>query len=252
MFENFFTTKMSPEKKSLEKRFSEISGKEKKISKIAIIAITSLLIIGAVSVSVVLAEFDGNRQNEVEKQSEPMADVLLHYVEYDEAYVPNDTIATLEVKPIVSDFSDGNDAADDKAEEIIFTNPIKGEIKITTPFGEKENPVTGNKIYHNGVDIAVNEGDMVYSSIGGIVAKAEYDPSQGNVVVVENGEYSILFAHLSSFDVNSGDEVFAGQKIGKAGKTGMTTGPNLHLEIKVGENLIDPEEILINLVQDNK
>ena len=70
MFEEFYTTKMSPEKKSLENRFSKILGKGGKISKIAIIVTTSLLVIGAVSVSVVLAAFDSSESKKADETTE--------------------------------------------------------------------------------------------------------------------------------------------------------------------------------------
>ncbi len=75
MFEEFYTTKMSPEKKSLQNRFSKIFGKDGKISKIAIVVTTSLLAVGAVSVSIVLAAFDGgdkDKEKEVFDYTNPI------------------------------------------------------------------------------------------------------------------------------------------------------------------------------------
>lgn len=259
MFEEFYTTKMSPEKKSLENRFSKILGKGGKISKIAIIVTTSLLVIGAVSVSVVLAAFDTSERKKADETTEKTHEYDAVKanddggVEIEKVVVYNDTqenAVDAETHAEMIDYRD-EDQADGTA-TLVFVNPVEGEVEINTPFGTQKNPVTGNVTYHNGVDIAVQEGDTVLSAIDGIVKEAQFNSSLGNYILVENGKYSTISAHLSSVDVKQGDEVFAGQKIGKAGKSGMTTGPNLHFEFKVGENYADPEALLVKSAQQDK
>jgi len=256
MFEEFYTTKMSPEKKSLENRFSKILGKGGKISKTVIIATTCLLVVGAVSVSVVLAAFDsGDKAENKQKEEKEVFDYTTPIVVYRDAKntdnapaIAGDVLDAEAVDVII----DGEEYAEGDYTEVIedtptlvFVNPIEGDIEIIAPFGERKNPITGDVTYHNGVDIAVKEGDIVRSAIGGTVKEAEYTSSLGNYVIVENGDHSALSAHLASIDVAQGDEVMAGQQIGKAGKTGMTTGANLHFELKVGENYADPKEVLV-------
>jgi len=86
MFEEFYTTKMSPEKKSLENRFSKILGKGGKISKTVIIATTCLLVVGAVSVSVVLAAFDsGDKAENKQKEEKEVFDYTTPIVVYRDA-----------------------------------------------------------------------------------------------------------------------------------------------------------------------
>ena len=253
MFEEFYTTKMSPEKKSLENRFSKILGKGGKISKTIIIATTCLLVVGVLSVSVVLAAYDGkgkdkNEESDVFENTTPIV-VYRDAKNTDNApAIAGDVLDAEAVDVII----DGEEYAEGDYTEVIedtptlvFVNPIEGDVEIIAPFGERKKPVTGEVTYHNGVDIAVKEGDAVLSAIDGTVKEAEYTPSLGNYVLVENGDYTALSAHLSSIDVAQGDKVIAGQQIGKAGKTGMTTGANLHFELKVGENYADPKEVLV-------
>lgn len=78
------------------------------------------------------------------------------------------------------------------------------------------------------INIAGNLGDNVYASAPGKVFKAEYDASEGNYVeIVSDDGFHFFYYHLSKMDVNVGDNVNAGEKIGKVGSTGKCTGPNL-------------------------
>ena len=240
MFEEFYTTKMSPEKKSLEERFSKILGRGSKISKIAIIATTSLLVVGAISVSVALAAFDASQQDS------------------DGVKMPSEgVIATLKVVP------SGNETTNDLPEQAIeknyqvhdeeiltFSCPVAGDVKITAPYGENTHPITGTTTFHSGVDIEAQEGDDVYSPIEGVVTRADYDAKYGNCVVVENGKYAVLLAHLSSFEVSVGEKVESGNLVGKAGKTGQATGVNIHFEFLVDQVNANPERVLSTFISD--
>jgi len=78
------------------------------------------------------------------------------------------------------------------------------------------------------INIAGNLGDNVYASAPGKVFKAEYDTSEGNYIeIVSDDGFHFFYYHLSKMDVNIGDNVSAGEKIGKVGSTGKCTGPNL-------------------------
>lgn len=220
MFENFYTTKMSPEKKSLENRFSKIVRNGNKISKTALIVTTLLFIICAASVSVALATLDSDEK------------------EYQEV---NKLVA--EKEQIIGQDLEHDEISAKQSDVLMVASPIAGEIKITVPYGERTNPVTGATTFHNGIDIEAKEGDDVFSTIDGVVKKAEFDSKLGNHVVVENGRYSVLVAHLSSIEINVGDNVSAGQLVGKAGKTGEATGVNVHYEFLVDGENIDPESV---------
>lgn len=247
MFEEFYTTKMSPEKKSLENRFSKILGKGGKISKTIIIATTCLLVVGVLSVSVVLAAYDGKGKDKNEESDvfENTTPIVVYRDTKDNPQEPSDSVLYEAITDDAEYAKDDHADAEEDTKTIVFVNPIEGDVEIIAPFGERKNPVTGEVTYHNGVDIAVKEGDAVLSAIDGTVKEAEYTPSLGNYVLVENGDHTALSAHLASIDVAQGDKVIAGQQIGKAGKTGMTTGANLHFELKVGENYADPKEVLV-------
>ncbi|WP_129843315.1 transglycosylase family protein [Streptomyces sp. RFCAC02] len=98
--------------------------------------------------------------------------------------------------------------------------------------------------YHTGVDFPVSTGTSVKSIAAGEVVSAGWSGSFGYEVVIrhEDGRYS-QYAHLSAISVSAGQPVSGGQRIGRSGSTGNSTGPHLHFEIRTGPGFgtdIDP------------
>lgn len=121
-----------------------------------------------------------------------------------------------------------------------FLVPAEGT--TSTQFGARRSynggPATG---YHGGTDIAAPEGTPVYASAPGMVAFSDDLQVRGKVIIIDHGAglYSTYF-HLSSREVDAGDEVAAGDKIGEIGNTGLSTGPHLHWELRVHNVIVDP------------
>ncbi|HWQ28535.1 MAG TPA: M23 family metallopeptidase, partial [Dehalococcoidia bacterium] len=99
-------------------------------------------------------------------------------------------------------------------------------------------PVTD---YHHGTDFLAQEGDPVYASADGVVAFAGPLSVRGNSVIIDHGMGVFsAYHHLSQIDVTRGQAVVAGQQVGRAGSTGLATGPHLHWEIAVRGVNVDP------------
>ncbi|MGW6903257.1 transglycosylase family protein [Streptomyces sp. NPDC054940] len=101
-----------------------------------------------------------------------------------------------------------------------------------------------SKGYHTGVDFPVPTGTSVKSVGAGQVVSAGWEGSFGYQVVIRHtdGRYS-QYAHLSAISVKAGQSVSAGQRIGRSGSTGNSTGPHLHFEVRTGPGFgadIDP------------
>jgi len=93
---------------------------------------------------------------------------------------------------------------------------------------------------HQGIDIAVPEGTPVVATHDGMVRFAGWnDQGYGNLVVVEDGDYTYYYGHLSEFNVESGGQVVRGQQLGKAGSTGNSTGPHVHYEVRYRGDPVD-------------
>jgi murein DD-endopeptidase MepM/ murein hydrolase activator NlpD len=108
---------------------------------------------------------------------------------------------------------------------------------VTAGYGEKGSMWAGTNGTHKGTDYAVPVGTPVTSWKDGVVSKDTLDAGYGTAVMIEHADgMQSIYAHLSAKSVNAGDTVRAGQRIGKSGATGNTTGPHLHFEIRKGKN----------------
>lgn len=115
---------------------------------------------------------------------------------------------------------------------------------ITSGYGTRKHPISGEKHFHTGIDIGGTESSPIYAVADGKVESVGSDPDYGNTVVIDHGVYETMYAHLSQIDVEAGDRVSAGDVIGKMGSTGVSTGPHLHFEIRIEGEHINPLKIL--------
>ena len=102
---------------------------------------------------------------------------------------------------------------------------------VSSYYGYRINPVTGQEQFHRGVDIAVPTGTTVLAAMDGMVTTATYDASYGNYVVIEDSNgYCTKYAHMDTLSVSAGQTVTHGTTIGTTGNTGSSTGSHLHIE----------------------
>ena len=98
---------------------------------------------------------------------------------------------------------------------------------------------------HSGIDFRAPTGTSVRATGGGIVKEAGRKGGYGNVVeIVHRNGYTTRYAHLSRISVKPGQRVERGQKIGRVGSTGRSTGPHLHYEIRKAGKAINPARFL--------
>lgn len=121
-----------------------------------------------------------------------------------------------------------------------FIRPVDSST-ITSSYGPRVHPVTGQYKVHTGVDFAAPAGAPFYASKDGIVTTAEYHPAYGNMVIIDHGGgYSTLYAHASSLNVSAGQRVKQGQVVSLVGSTGYSTGPHAHFEIRINGQHVNP------------
>ena len=122
--------------------------------------------------------------------------------------------------------------------DIYMSAPLD-TIRVTSEYGYRWGR------FHNGVDLAADRGDAVYSVCGGTVAKAGTAGSFGRMVeVVCSESITVYYAHLYSIGVTKGDRIARGQIIGRAGSSGNATGPHLHLEIRYNGKAKNPAQFI--------
>lgn len=122
--------------------------------------------------------------------------------------------------------------------------PSEGGL-LSSRYGQRNDPFSGRKSFHKGVDIANRYGAAVLASSRGVVVYADRHHSYGYMVEVEHGYgYRTRYAHLSSVLVKPGDEVGDGKIIGRIGSSGRSTGPHLHFEVYRFGKLLNPTKFL--------
>lgn len=104
---------------------------------------------------------------------------------------------------------------------------------VSSHFGWRIHPISGQEKFHNGVDIALPTGTNIGSVSKGKVIQSYYSQSAGNYIVIEDESgYRCHYMHLNERYVSVGDEVNYGDVIGTVGNTGNSTGPHLHLGVQ--------------------
>lgn len=113
----------------------------------------------------------------------------------------------------------------------LFAYPIHG--RLTSPFGMRRHPIHRVVSFHSGIDLAAPNGTPIMASDSGRVIFNGWYGGYGKVVIVDHGmSYSTLYAHLSSTSVSRGENIQKGEVIGYEGRTGYSTGPHLHFEVR--------------------
>ena len=120
--------------------------------------------------------------------------------------------------------------------------PVAG--RITSQFGHRVDPITGEVSSHTGTDIACAEGTPILAAADGTVTVANgldsWGGSYGYYIQIDHGGgLETLYAHCSSICVTTGQQVQAGQVIGYVGHTGRATGSHLHLETRANGTRVD-------------
>jgi murein DD-endopeptidase MepM/ murein hydrolase activator NlpD len=135
----------------------------------------------------------------------------------------------------------------DKQHSILSATPSIWPVKgwITSGFGRRASPLTGEPGRHMGVDIANEVNTPIRVTADGIVTYAGWETGYGRMVAVEHGYgYSTRYGHCSRVDVKVGDEVKRGQIIAYIGSTGRSTGSHVHYEVRIHGMPVDPEKYL--------
>lgn len=124
--------------------------------------------------------------------------------------------------------------------EIIYTAPIENA-RITSDFGTRTHPVSGEEIFHSGIDFAARKGTTILAAADGTVRETGFDKSVGKYVILQhiNGEMT-YYTCCEEVLVKQGDEVKAGSRIATVGNSGASTGAHLHFALSRNGEYIKP------------
>ena len=125
-----------------------------------------------------------------------------------------------------------------------LSSPISGW--ISSEFGYRTHPITDKLDYHTGVDIAAAQGEDILAAAAGTVVETGESNSLGLYVILQHGNaVQTVYGHCSKILTREGARVKAGTRIALVGSTGVSTGPHLHFEIRIGGSPVDPIEYVL-------
>ena len=117
--------------------------------------------------------------------------------------------------------------------------------RLSSGFGVRNDPFTGERETHTGMDVGAPEGTPIRSPAGGVVLSAGPRGGYGNAVEIDHGNGLVtLYGHASELLVSKGDSVVPGQEIATVGSSGRSTGPHLHFEVRRSGHPVDPSRAL--------
>lgn len=143
-----------------------------------------------------------------------------------------------------------------KEDEETVTNPVPNgkpveNGRLSSEYGLRKDPFTGQQQHHSGIDIAAEKGSEVKAVTSGTVTRAGRYGKYGNLVEIDHGnEYVTRYGHNEEVLVQVGDMVKKGDVIAHVGSSGRSTGPHLHYEVLHHSTEVDPAEFLESNAED--
>jgi len=138
-----------------------------------------------------------------------------------------------------------------KFEEIQAVFAVRPSISPTdgyrsSSFGWRNDPFSGERSFHSGVDVATSRGNPVVATADGSVLRVGYDGNFGNCVVLNHGNgLTTLYGHLSKATVRVGQQVKRGDQIGLVGHTGRARGDHVHYEVRINGRTVNPNSYIL-------
>ena len=124
--------------------------------------------------------------------------------------------------------------------------PVGKDFRLTSGFGIRNDPFTGQLAMHEGLDFVADVGSSIVATAAGTVTRSGWDASYGNVVEISHIEgFTTRYAHLSKRLVEEGQKVQRGDVIAQLGNTGRSTGPHLHYEVMRHDRVLNPMQMLV-------
>jgi len=127
----------------------------------------------------------------------------------------------------------------------LFHRPLHGGFYISSRYGWRNNPFSGYRTFHNGMDMATSYGTPVYAALDGTVSATGFDVTYGNYIIISHHSgYQTMYGHLSAILTTRGQSVSTVTRIGLVGNTGESTGPHLHFTVYKNRATMNPAQLL--------
>lgn len=157
-------------------------------------------------------------------QSQPTAQAAPTYPTYPTYGMPGPTLGSnLRLSQLGWPLGNGN---------LRLAFPLPFPAQLTSGFGWRVHPISGDRRFHRGIDLAAAIGTPVVAAFSGRVEVADWMGGYGMTIILTHpNSTQTLYAHLSEIFVKPGDVIEQGSLIGRVGTTGLSTGPHLHFEL---------------------
>jgi murein DD-endopeptidase MepM/ murein hydrolase activator NlpD len=136
------------------------------------------------------------------------------------------------------------------AEFDVSGRPVSGGY-ISSTYGRRLDPFTGNRAFHQGVDFNTGRvGEDVFAVAAGVVNYSGWKDGYGRMVQIDHGNgFETLYAHDQKLLVKEGDVVKKGQIIALSGTSGRSTGPHVHFEVHKNGRVVDPASYIQSTIR---
>ncbi len=179
----------------------------------------------------ILKQINGREQNKAERSSSPREELKISSLKK-------------EITP-VSQVKPGGEEGVSKVDDQGTPGSIPVDGRISSQFGWRADPFSGDEKFHSGIDIAAPSGREIYPINKGRVIFSGMTQGYGNTVVIDHGDgYVSKYGHNLTNLVVVGDSVDPGQVIALVGSTGRSTGPHLHFELQHQGKKVNPQELI--------
>lgn len=195
----------------------------------------------------------GDKITPSSKEKKSITDTVPYVINEEEMMDYNDSLSSFPAYELYCGWDTANihspkfdvSSLKDSVREVVLTDayscgyvaPFIGN--VTSGFGPRR------RIFHYGIDLDLETGDVVGAAFDGKVRIAKKSKSYGNVIVIRHSNgIETYYAHLSKINVEVGQEVYAGENIGLGGNTGRSRGSHLHFEVRYLGQPINPTDVI--------
>jgi murein DD-endopeptidase MepM/ murein hydrolase activator NlpD len=164
------------------------------------------------------------------------------------ASLPKKNRSSFNGKEVVKELGTSLELLQGGLEGLIASIPSEWPTKgwISSGFGKRSSPWTGESEFHTGVDIGSRHGTPVRAPGDGVVKFRGRYNGNGRTIIMDHGQgITTRYGHLSKINVKKGERIRKNQKIGNVGNTGKSTNPHLHYEIRVNGIPINPRRHIL-------
>ena len=127
------------------------------------------------------------------------------------------------------------------AYKVPLAMPLQTRFRLTSGFGGRNDPINGAARMHEGLDLAGDYGSAIYATADGTVTYAGWEGGYGRLIKIRHIQgIETRYGHLSQIDVQVGQKISRGEKIGDMGNSGRSTGTHLHYEVRLSGKPVNP------------